>query len=92
MSFVRTRESGAEEREPRADCGGRGELRRLAPERAGPPAQPRKDAEWEAALAKRARLTRVYITRLESGKQDPSLSTINALAKALGVPVTALLE
>jgi transcriptional regulator with XRE-family HTH domain len=46
----------------------------------------------QAALAKRARLTRVYITRLESGKQDPSLSTINALAKALGVPVTALLE
>jgi transcriptional regulator with XRE-family HTH domain len=46
----------------------------------------------QAALAKRARLTRVYITRLESGRQDPSLSTINALAKALGVPVTALLE
>jgi transcriptional regulator with XRE-family HTH domain len=46
----------------------------------------------QAALAKSARLTRVYITRLESGRQDPSLSTINALAKALGVPVTALLE
>jgi transcriptional regulator with XRE-family HTH domain len=46
----------------------------------------------QAALAKRARLTRVYITRLESGKQDPSLSTINALAKALRVPVTELLK
>jgi transcriptional regulator with XRE-family HTH domain len=46
----------------------------------------------QATLAKRAQLTRVYITRLESGQQDPSLSTINALAKALGVPVTALLE
>jgi transcriptional regulator with XRE-family HTH domain len=46
----------------------------------------------QAALAKRARLTRVYVTRLEAGRQDPSLSTINALAKALGVPVTALLE
>jgi transcriptional regulator with XRE-family HTH domain len=46
----------------------------------------------QAILAKRARLTRVYITRLEAGRQDPSLSTINALAKALGVPVTALLE
>jgi transcriptional regulator with XRE-family HTH domain len=46
----------------------------------------------QAALAKRARLTRVYITRLEAGRQDPSLSTITALAKALGVPVTALLE
>ena len=29
---------------------------------------------------------------LEAGRQDPSFSTINALAKALGVPVTALLE
>jgi transcriptional regulator with XRE-family HTH domain len=46
----------------------------------------------QAQLAKRAGLTRVYVTRLEAGKQDPSLSTINALAKALGVPVTALLE
>jgi len=46
----------------------------------------------QAALAKGAHLTRVYITRLEAGRQDPSLSTINALAKALGVPVTALLE
>ena len=46
----------------------------------------------QAVLAKSARLTRVYITRLEGGPQDPSLSTINALAKALGVPETALLE
>ena len=46
----------------------------------------------QAALAQRAHLTRVYITRLEAGQQDPSLSTINALAKALSVPVTALLE
>jgi len=46
----------------------------------------------QASLAKRARLTRVYVTRLEGGRQDPSLSTINALARALGVPVTKLLE
>jgi transcriptional regulator with XRE-family HTH domain len=46
----------------------------------------------QAALAKSARLTRVYVTRLEAGRQDPSLSTINALAQALGVPVTALVE
>jgi transcriptional regulator with XRE-family HTH domain len=46
----------------------------------------------QAALAKGARLTRVYVTRLEAGRQDPSLSTINSLAKALGVPVTELLE
>ena len=46
----------------------------------------------QADLAKRARLTRVYVTRLEGGRQDPSLSTINALAGALGVRVTELLE
>ena len=46
----------------------------------------------QAALAKRAGLTREYVNKLEAGKQDPSLSTLNALAKALGVPVAALLE
>ena len=46
----------------------------------------------QAELAKRARLTRVYVTRLEAGKQNPSLRSISALAKALGVRVTALLE
>jgi DNA-binding XRE family transcriptional regulator len=45
----------------------------------------------QAALAKRARLTRVYITRLEAGHQDPSPSTINALARALGVKVSRLI-
>jgi transcriptional regulator with XRE-family HTH domain len=46
----------------------------------------------QAALAKRAGLTREYVNKLEAGKQDPSLTTISALAKALGVPVAALLE
>lgn len=46
----------------------------------------------QSILAKRAQLTRVYITRLEAGRQDPSLTTIDAIAKALGVPATALLE
>jgi transcriptional regulator with XRE-family HTH domain len=45
----------------------------------------------QSDLAAKANLTRVYVTRLEAGQQDPSLSTINALAKALGVPVTELL-
>jgi predicted transcriptional regulator len=39
----------------------------------------------QATPAKRAHLIRVYITRLEAGQQDPSLSTINLLAQALGV-------
>jgi transcriptional regulator with XRE-family HTH domain len=46
----------------------------------------------QAALARRAGLTREYVNKLEAGKQDPSLTTISALAKALGVSVTALLE
>ena len=46
----------------------------------------------QADLARRARLTRVYVTRLEAGSQDPSLSTINSLAKALGAPVMELLQ
>jgi transcriptional regulator with XRE-family HTH domain len=46
----------------------------------------------QAALAQRAGLTREYVNRLEAGQQDPSLTTISALAKALGVPVTRLLE
>jgi transcriptional regulator with XRE-family HTH domain len=46
----------------------------------------------QATLAKRAGLSREYVLRLEAGQQDPSLSTLTALAKALGVPVTRLLE
>ena len=46
----------------------------------------------QAALAERARLTRAYVTRLEAGQQDPSLSTITALAKALGVAPASLLR
>ena len=30
--------------------------------------------------------------RLERGQQDPTLGTVEKLAKALGVPVTELLE
>ena len=45
----------------------------------------------QAALAKRAGYSREYVNKIEAGRYDPPLSTINALAKALGVPVTALL-
>jgi transcriptional regulator with XRE-family HTH domain len=46
----------------------------------------------QAKLAKRARLSREYVLRLEAGQQDPSLSTLTALAKALRVEVMKLLE
>ncbi len=45
----------------------------------------------QEALAKKAGLSRVYVTRLETGKQDPSLTTLEKLAKALKVKVGELL-
>jgi transcriptional regulator with XRE-family HTH domain len=44
-------------------------------------------------VAKRALVTRFYISQLETGlRKSPSLAVLKRLAKALGVPVTALLE
>ncbi len=45
----------------------------------------------QAALAKRARITREYVNKLEAGRYDPTLGVLQRLAKALGVPVTELL-
>jgi putative transcriptional regulator len=43
-------------------------------------------------LAKRAKVTSVYLSQLENGrKKNPSLAVLRRLAKALGVPVTELL-
>jgi transcriptional regulator with XRE-family HTH domain len=47
----------------------------------------------QIALAKKARIAQPYLVRLERGQQrNPSLAVLKRLAKALGVPVTALLE
>ncbi|MGD0266410.1 MAG: helix-turn-helix transcriptional regulator [Candidatus Methylomirabilota bacterium] len=43
-------------------------------------------------LARKTGLTRVHIARLESGNHDPTLSTLQGLAKALKVKVGRLLE
>jgi transcriptional regulator with XRE-family HTH domain len=43
-------------------------------------------------LAKRMHVSRNYVARLEMGdRKNPSLAILKRLAKALGVPVTALL-
>jgi transcriptional regulator with XRE-family HTH domain len=43
-------------------------------------------------LAKRAKVTNVYLSLLESGKKkNPSLAVLRRLAKALAVPVAELL-
>jgi transcriptional regulator with XRE-family HTH domain len=46
----------------------------------------------QAELASRARLSRGYLIRLEAGRQDPTLGTLERLAKALGVKVRALVD
>jgi transcriptional regulator with XRE-family HTH domain len=46
----------------------------------------------QAALAAKAKISAGYLLRLEAGRQDPTLGVLERLAKALGVPVTALLR
>jgi transcriptional regulator with XRE-family HTH domain len=44
-------------------------------------------------LAQKAGVTQGYIAQLEGGlRRNPSLPTLKKLARALGVPVTELLE
>jgi transcriptional regulator with XRE-family HTH domain len=43
-------------------------------------------------LARKAQVSVGYIARLETGHHDPKVTTLMKIAKALGVPVTALLE
>ena len=43
-------------------------------------------------LAEKAGFSRAYIARLEIGRHDPALSTLEKLAKALKVKVGRLLE
>jgi transcriptional regulator with XRE-family HTH domain len=44
------------------------------------------------ALARKARITREYVNKLEAGRYDPTVGVLKRLAKALGVPVGELLE
>lgn len=51
----------------------------------------------QAVLAKKARISRVHLANVESADnaphhRSPSLAVLERLARALGVPVTALLE
>lgn len=44
-------------------------------------------------LARKAKVERTYIVKLEGGaKANPSLAILKRLAKALGVPVTELVQ
>ncbi|PYN83257.1 MAG: XRE family transcriptional regulator [Candidatus Rokuibacteriota bacterium] len=46
----------------------------------------------QETLAKKAGVSRAYLSRLEMGRHDPPLSRVRKLAKALGVPVGELLK
>jgi transcriptional regulator with XRE-family HTH domain len=46
----------------------------------------------QAVLAQKAKLAREHVNRLEAGRHGPTLVVLQRLAKALGVPMTALLE
>jgi transcriptional regulator with XRE-family HTH domain len=46
----------------------------------------------QAELAERAGISHGYLARLETGRQDPTISTLEKLAKALKVPVGRLLK
>ena len=46
----------------------------------------------QEALAERAGISRTFLARLETARQDPTLSTLEKLAKALKVPIEKLLK
>jgi transcriptional regulator with XRE-family HTH domain len=46
----------------------------------------------QEALAAKAGISRGYLARLETGRQDPTVGTVEKLAKALRVKMTALLK
>ena len=43
-------------------------------------------------LARKARITREYVNKLEAGRYDPTISVVQRLAKALKVSVAELVE
>ena len=46
----------------------------------------------QAELAAQAGISHGYLARLETGRQDPTITTLEKLAKALRVPVEKLLK
>jgi transcriptional regulator with XRE-family HTH domain len=46
----------------------------------------------QATLAAKLGVTREYLARLEGGRHDPPLSTVERLAKILGVRIAKLVE
>jgi transcriptional regulator with XRE-family HTH domain len=45
----------------------------------------------QAALARKAKITREYVNKLEAGRYDPTMGVLQRIARALDVSVTELL-
>jgi transcriptional regulator with XRE-family HTH domain len=45
----------------------------------------------QTALAKKARISREHLNRLEAGRFDPAVGVVQRLAKALGISLMELL-
>jgi DNA-binding XRE family transcriptional regulator/quercetin dioxygenase-like cupin family protein len=53
----------------------------------------RESREWtQELLAEKAGLSKAYLSRLEAGDRQPSLSAISSIAKAFGISIAALFE
>ncbi|HET9490468.1 MAG TPA: helix-turn-helix transcriptional regulator [Methylomirabilota bacterium] len=46
----------------------------------------------QEALAKKARISREYLSKLEAGKYNATVATLQRLARALGMPLAELLR
>lgn len=46
----------------------------------------------QESLAERSELHRTYISLLERGKQQPALSTVIQLARALSIPASEMID
>ena len=53
----------------------------------------RKKKGWSVrALASKAKMSYAYVSNVENGKVNPSLSVLNRLAKALGITASELIR
>jgi transcriptional regulator with XRE-family HTH domain len=53
----------------------------------------RSDGGWtQAMIAERAGITEQYLRRIERGTENPSLTTLIALARALGISTSQLVR
>ncbi len=65
----------------------------MAPKAIGTVIAKRRGAMTQEELAQRAKLSRGYLATLEAGhRKNPSVAVLRRIARALGVPVTKLLE